>query len=737
MPIYTIEGRDVETDGPLSDDDIDEIAAQIRKTAPAPKPAAVRQPVAQTPPSWTDVLRSAPVKAITGPLDAARNALLEPIRLGQRMTAFGRRLTGVDSPTLSGLIAGQQKQTQVLPQLPDITTAQARRLGLIADTSGMTAEQRLADVALQSATGSLLGPAAGARSMLMNFLSSGTAGGLGQAATEITGSPYVGMGVSLLAPGAASYAVRKPAAIVKDVFSPQQRAARLAKGTAAPTIDEVRAAISKHPDKPVSEALMLEGVNNPAMQSLAQITGADDIWTEALRRATSQEEIDALAELAGGATHTGAALARKAEKTALNERLVPQLESALERAGLGGTLGRQLEAEAGRAGAAASGAVEDVRRFTAASDRANEWARNWRASGTGEGPTGLPRPPTAATYPGELAGRAEQVAGQAAETSLVQGQMRREAERHLEALSAAGIKPLRPDSVIAGIRSKLRDPKIAGDEDAQNALNRVMEMMQDWTNQFGDITPEALDSIRKFAVNPIVEKLMSGATQQAKKRFAAGLMKQINPLIRSAIEDAGGKGYIKYLDDYTAGMRVIERQKMASEAMRLYNENPDEFVALVRGDRPDMVEDIFGPGRIDIATEMGDKFAPLKKVADRLSRTGEAKRLAGEGQRRLREVAEETSSKLYVPNLLSRPAAIANQTIKLLEGRVDRKTTQLLVDGFKQGKNLEELLKTIPFKDRVTVRDTFRRSAILRPGAIAATINALSPNATNNNALSE
>ena len=711
--------------------------------------------------SWANVISSAPYKALASTADVLYGT---PQNIYNLLAAgYGTAATALGRPDLA-----PEVEAPPTPVANFLT-----RHGFIRDTSNMTPEQRMADVALQSATGAYFNPAASGKAAISNFLAGGAAGGAGQAVTEATGSPGAGLAVSMLAPAATGYAVRKPAAALRDVFNPEQRAARLVQATAkgafenqTANLTDVKAAIIKHPNKTVSEALMLEGVNNPAMQALAQIAETDARWTQAVKAATSQEELDAITQLAGGATQTGAALARQAEKTALTERTAPQRERAFEGATIGGTLGRRLEQESAQAGAAASQAAEDVRRFgrvagdqyagmrteprvevpeilgqpaaeqAGVQQRANEWARNWRASGTGEGPTGLPRPPTAATYPGELAQRAEEVATRRAGESLAAGEARQEAELRLATLKAAGIKPLRPDSVLEGIRSRLRDDSIAGNEKAQQVLKGVSNMLTDWVNKHGDISVEALYSIRKHGINSIVEQLMGASTQQAKNRFAAGMVEQLNPLIDAAIEQAGGRGWKKYLDDYAEGMRGIEQQEMAGIAQRLYKENPSEFVALVRGERPDMVEDVFGPNRFDITKQMGDKLAPLQKIADRIERTKGAAEASKKGADELRLIGQDVSSRLHIPNVMSAKVAVANEALRLLQGRIDPATTRILANGFKQGKSLEALLNLVPFKDRVTVMDAFKNSAILRPGATIATTNALF-GGQNNNALAE
>ena len=670
--------------------------ARARLRVSQPEQAAP-EPVDEEPaaPSWRDVVRSAPVKAFAGAADTALNAMLGPGRMTNMMLS------------------------RTAP--PEITpyTGFGRQTGAIADTRNMTPGQKIADVGLQAATGALFGPSAGLRATAANMLASGLTAGGGEIVSQATGSPTAGLITSLAAIPAAGYGVKKAGAIVGDIFSPEQRAARLVKATSAPTINEVRAAILMHPDKPVSDALMIEGVNNPALQTLAQVTGTDARWTEALRRATTQKEIDDLAALAGGETQTAAITAQREAKARLNADTRQQRDIPLSQAGIFNTRGRALEQELADASAEASTAVEDVRRFTAVQGRVDDWMRNWAKQGFGPATTREARNRV------NLAGKAEEVATQRAGQSLESGEARWEAQQRLASLKAAGLEPLRPDSVLSYIRQASTDPNIAGNKQIQQVYKQVEAMLDDWVNQNGDISPEALYSIRKFGVSSIVDDLLGSQSQQAKKKFAAGVIAKLNPVIDRAIEAAGGKGWTQYTKNYAAGMRKIEQQKFAADALEMYNTNPKGFVDLVKGNNPDAIEAVFGPGSYDIAQEMGANMGVLKKVAGQVERRTEAARLASVGADELKKYASETSSRFYLPNLLSRPAAIANQVVRLLEGRIDRKTLDLLAEGFKKGKSLEELLNVVPFKERVTVMNTLKNSAIYQPGALTTTTNAL------------
>jgi len=699
------------------------LASEIRRMKTAAAPPVSEE--AAAPPSWRDVVRSAPVKAFAGAADAALNAMLSPGRM-------------------TNMMLNRNAPPEITPY-----TAFGRQTGAIANTPNMTPGQKIADVGLQAATGALFGPSAGLRATAANMLASGLTAGGGEIVSQVTGSPTAGLITSLLATPTTGYGLRKVGAVASDIFSPQQRAARLAKATAGPDIGAVRAAILMHPDKPVSEALMIEGVNNPALQTLAQVTGTDARWTEALRRATTQQEIDDLARLAGGETQTAAITSQRAGKAELNEQNRQKRDIPLYQAGLYNTRGREAEQKLTEASAEASAAAADARRFGRVSgdpyadvrtqprvetpailgtlppeplgvqQRVDQWMKDWVKQGFGPATTREARNRV------NMANKAEEVANQRAGQSLEAGEARWESQQTLASMKAAGLQPLRPDTVLAHLRSASTDPKIAGHKQVQQVYKQVAEMMSDWVNQHGDISPEAMYSIRKWGVSSIVDDLLGSQSQQAKKKFAAGVIAKLNPVIDDAIEAAGGKGWKDYLKAHAAGMHKLEQQEFAAKALEMYKTNPKGFVELVKGNNPDAIEAVFGPGSYDIAKEMGTNMGVLQKVAGNIGRREEAERLAKLGADEFKSIAATTSSRFHLPNLLSRPAAIANEAARLLEKRVDRKTLQLLTEGFKKGKSLEELLNVVPFKDRVTVMNTLKNSAVYQPGALVATTNAL------------
>lgn len=501
-----------------------------------------------------------------------------------------------------------------------------------------------------------------------------------------------------------------------------------------------------------SEALA--DVLNPTTQSLLRTAEEVDPANFATywRQAQKEGDIATLRNLAQGATQTEARAGREASKGTLSAITAPMRERPLELANIGGTRGAALQKEAEQASAASRLAVEDVRRFTAAGGRAEELARTWEPS-TGATFAGQPRPPTAATYPGELAQRAEQVATRRAGESLTAGEARREAETRLASLKAAGLEPLTVTNVRAAIRKQLASPDVISNPDAVKALTGVDKLLEQFADANGVIRSEAMYAVRKNGINAIIDQFARDMDPSARKKFALDISAKLKPLIDDAIEAAGGKGWSDYLKTFEKGMADIERRELSAKALELYRKNPTQFQELVSNENPDAVEAILGPGSYDFLQEMGGPGQKMYEIGQRLAREAKVSQAATEGASAAAALARKQQGKLatFVPNVFSRKATILKSALTGLEGRIEQKTMQALIDASRSGQAFNEVLNTLPAKDREQVYSYILRNPELRknvsPVALTAInnlvnkgrsvmTNAFAPS-TNNNALAE
>jgi hypothetical protein len=503
----------------------------------------------------------------------------------------------------------------------------------------------------------------------------------------------------------------------RDFFKPEVRAGKIAREALGQDLAKARQVLSQAADD-LSTSQALASIdpktgkpvlNAPAAQALLQRAASrDPKFFSTLLGEQEAARLQQLQRVAGGSDQTAARAAQEEMKRLLNERLIPVLETELGAANIAGKLAPKFESEAGRMGEAAAAKVQDVRRFTAAGERAVQNAKKQMS------PSGLPVP-VRYTYMGELADRAERVATQAAEGSLRFGEAKRFAEAARQSLGAHGLRPLESAPVVARIGQKLRDPSLAGNVDVERSLTRVASDISKWTNGGGVIDAFALDSIRKNSVNAAIKELYPTADAKAQKALAAKVLETIRPVIIDAVEEAGGTGYRQYLRDYSLGMQRIAQNKLGAEALQIYQTNPKAFVDLVEGNAPEVVERIFGAGNYNFAKEMSlNAQQALRKVAGEVKRGEAIKEQATLGEKRLSEILKEHAGTLRLPSFLSVKVTTTNALLDALENRLSKKTLGALTEAAKSAQNFERLINTLPAAERGEVLKALRDPATFR-----------------------
>ena len=489
--------------------------------------------------------------------------------------------------------------------------------------------------------------------------------------------------------------------------TPETRAAKIVSESLGPNLAQAREVLkSASSDLTASQALgQLDQAGQPILtipttQALLKRAEARD--PEFFVKMFGEQEAKRFKELekiAGGANQTEAKQAREEMKDLLNKRLIPTLKNELSAANIAGQKLPKLEREAERMGKAATSKVEDVRRFTAAQPRATSLARKQLIE------KGLPVGAEKYTYMGELSKKAEKVATDAAEGSLIFGEASRFANAAAQSLEAHGLKPLSGEQVINQISRKLQDPSLAGNEDVRNSLIKVAEDIRNWTNEGGVIDAFALDSIRKNSVNSAIQKMYPAASKQQQKQIASSVLENVRPTIIDAVEEAGGTGYRQYLQDYAKGSHDIAERKLGARALELYQKEPKSFLNLVRGNSPDEIEKVFGPGSYSIFKELAaDSQSTLGQIAKELQRENIIGEQASKGTQRLADVLGTNLDFMRLPHWLSKGTTLTNDMISRLEGRVSRQTLEAITKASRSAKNMEDLLSKLPpeSKDEVS-----------------------------------
>jgi hypothetical protein len=511
-------------------------------------------------------------------------------------------------------------------------------------------------------------------------------------------------------------------------------AGKIARQAAGDQINQIRAANGAAP-LDINAAQAAYGIDNDVYQAfLGFVSGKDkSSYYRVLKDKQKTEQLNQLARLAGGPSLTENLTSVSEFKNALNTLMTPIRETELGAANIAGTLGPKLQGEVTILGQAATDKVQDVRRFVAAGDRASNLATQQVVE------RGLPTSTARYTYVGELADKADEVASKAAEGSLIFGQAAQFKQAAFDSLAANGLKPLTAKSVISRINGILRNPEFAGNDVIEGAVKSFGDDVVKWTNNDGVIDAFALDSLRKNSVNAAIEKLRPGLDQTAKKNLAAKVMADLKTPIINAIEEAGGTGYGQYLRDYAANAQLIDRRKLAGKALSMFESSPDEFIKLVRGNNPDAVEKVFGPGSFNIFKEMGADIKPMQQIADQLTRDIKIAEQAKAGAKALGFEDESLAKK--IPGFVGYKTAIVKQVIRTLENKVSDKTIDILANAAKTGKSMNEILNTLPADDRIQVLKALKNASNLSgtragvAGLITPPVNALAPEQQNQNAL--
>jgi hypothetical protein len=480
--------------------------------------------------------------------------------------------------------------------------------------------------------------------------------------------------------------------------SAQLKAAGIARSSLGNDIPQVLNTLKNAPPN-ASVAEITASIENPTWQALIQeALERDPQYLRKTQLFGEEESLKALSKLAGGGNAAETRAVLENAKKALNVTTTPQREAALSRANLGKDVA-EYEATAGKLSEEAAAKVADVRRLINAGQLAEASARLDLIK------AGLPVGFTRHTYKGELAGMADRWASDAANASLDLGQGARFAQAAADSLKSFGIKPLKTDSLITSIKNITKNPKFAGNKDLLNSVDAVADDIATWTDANGVIDINALEAIRKNSVNSVIQRLYPNADATAQARLASDVVGSIRPLIDDAIEATGGTGWKNYLSNYRQGMQKIAERELTGEALVLWKTNKDAFVRLVQNETPEAVEKVLGIGKYDIAKELSEgALDVLRKQANKRMAQLSVQSQITEGKKALSSLIEQNTSVMRFPSLLNVFATASNKVLTEYEKAIGAKTMKILTEAMKTPQGAANLLETLPQaeKNRVT-----------------------------------
>jgi len=517
-------------------------------------------------------------------------------------------------------------------------------------------------------------------------------------ADETGTGAQVGAGLAVVAPPTVKL-LSKSAGFLTDAFTGRLAkvgAGKISREVAGERIAAIRAALTAAPED-LTAAQAASGVQRDAWQAFGAMTGKTDQQSLLLKK-QFDDELATLQRMAEGGNATEARTAyeqsikrlnqlttdmRNVELQAANQagqtvnRLAPQMEqrqASMVNALRGGIpVGQPLPGQAvispaTEAAQQAAIAAKGKPGFLSAGARSQEWLATSDA----------------------FAGIAKQ---RRAEAGFL--------ERQIGSLEDYGLRPLDAGAITSAIDAKLATPGLRASSNVTNVLQAVKDDIANLTAKGGGvIDAHDLYTLRKEGINERIMQIMGQTDPKISAKVTRQVLQEVRPLIDDAIEKAGGTGWRDYLKTYSQGMQAVDQKALAAEAAKLFKDSPDQYVKLVRGNNPDAVEAIFGPGSYDIFKEMGSKMPTLEKLAASIERTAGMKEAATAGTETLGKIIGEDSFRLRFPSLLNRATTAANLTLDILEKRLDKKIFAEMQKGMVSGKSALEMLDTLPAAER-------------------------------------
>jgi hypothetical protein len=350
---------------------------------------------------------------------------------------------------------------------------------------------------------------------------------------------------------------------------------------------------------------------------------------------------------------------------------------------------------------------------------------------------------------GKLAGSADEVAGKAAADSLSAGAGARTAEAKLASMKEQGLQPLAGSTLAAQIDSIANQPGVRADDVQRKALLNLRNKFTDLSAPSnGLIDVEDVYQVRKTAINDSINKALaeSGYDPKAQTQRLAGLLGDVRTLIDDAIRKAGGgDDWNRYLETFSKGRGQLDQRFAAGQLVKILDKDPKRFVDIVKGNDPDFVEKIFGPGNRDIMQAMGGQRpnSPIVKllgVADEVERDLGIKSQLKTGRKSLNLEDQYGNPTELIPGFVGYKTAVAKKIAQMVTGKVNEKAQRLITEGVRSGKAMNEILNTLPVEERLKVIDLFRNNPDVQRAVSIGTVqyatpNALAPQQQNVNAL--
>jgi hypothetical protein len=400
--------------------------------------------------------------------------------------------------------------------------------------------------------------------------------------------------------------LKRVAGVTVDLTKlPRQKAAEIIRKALGENVEEARLAFANMDpdDRRLAEQVLVEAEIEPdtffglgkIAQEQLQPPGVNPMRTALEEQAAAREA--RLGEAAGGLTAEEVRATTREGRKAVTEAMRPTREAMYQRSGVASQVVPEAERQAQALAAEAADQSALARRMAFGAARAETRLGQMDDLGDAFNPAAVSRERGLAGAMGE---RAEQAAAKAIEARGGAEEM----YDIVDALAAQGMQPMRASDLIGSLRALERDPMIVAGSLEERTIKNVVRQIQKATDANGMLIPEALGKIRRSGINDVVNRLSTqmggvpsrGGTPEAAQDTVLRMRKMIDDTLRR-----GGAGDLvdEFIQGSERGYAAVNRQQLAGEALRLYQEEPKaagEFRALVGGQRPKVVGKYMGGG---------------------------------------------------------------------------------------------------------------------------------------------
>jgi len=191
-------------------------------------------------------------------------------------------------------------------------------------------------------------------------------------------------------------------------------------------------------------------------------------------------------------------------------------------------------------------------------------------------------------------------------------------EANLQAANA-GLPPLDISTVVSKLRAEADKAEFVS-PDRFKILSQFADNLESRAAKMGGVIDAEGLYLARREMGSFVSSILNTSDPKALRQGTSQLIAAAQQPIDDAIEAAGGAGWKAYLAEFSEGMKAIERQQLQRELAKL----PEaRFAKVMKGEDPDFVENILGPGRYDINAELQ---GPVLTTAKNLGRDIEAQR---------------------------------------------------------------------------------------------------------------